>query len=70
MKSVADAAHGIRAQNAMAKVSGVEHEAQGVLDALHVIGSPVAKFIAGSTLIHVELTNQVRQITGIDLHGA
>ena len=46
----------------------VEHDAQSALDACHVVGSEFADLATHGVLVHVELANEVGQLTCIDLH--
>ena len=48
----------------------VEDDTQTALNASHVFGSKLTNLITCRTLVHVHLTNQVRQFAGVDLHRA
>ena len=52
----------------MTEVGDIEHKAESRLDTSHVVGSKLASLIACLAVVHVHLTNQVRQLASIDLH--
>ena len=54
----------------VSQMSHVEHHAQARLDACHVVGCKLAQTIAHLGIVHIHLTNQVRQLARINLHGA
>ena len=54
----------------MSRMGHVEHHTQTALDARHVVGGKLADTIACRTVVHVQLANQVCQLTRINLHRA
>ena len=48
----------------------VEHHAQTTLDTCHVVGCELTDLVAQRRFVHVQLTDQVCQLTRVDLHRA
>ena len=46
----------------------VEHHTQTALDTRHVVGGEFSHLIAHTVVVHVHLTDEVRQLARIDLH--
>ena len=65
----ADIGHQRRTEGDMGEMGHVEHDAQTALDACHVVGGKFADLATHGVLVHVELANEVGQLTCIDLHG-
>ena len=65
-----DVSHQRRAEGDMCHMRHIEHDAQTALDACHVIGGKLTDLVACRTFVHVHLTDQVGQLTRVDLHRA
>ena len=57
-------------QGNMSEVCHIKHNTQARLDARHVIGSKLTNLIADSIIVHIHLTDDMRQLTRIDFHRA
>ena len=68
VEAVADAGHDRRAEHAMSEVGNAEHHAESGLDACHVVGGKLSHLIASTAVEHVHLTDEVRELSCVDLH--
>ena len=68
--TTADAGHEGGTEGEVSGVGNVEDNTQTALDASHVISCKLTNLISYRTLVHIHLTNQVRQFAGVDLHRA
>ena len=63
-----DVGHQRRTEGDVGKMGHVKHDAQTALDTCHVVGSEFADLTTHGVLVHIELANEVGQLTCIDLH--
>ena len=63
-----DMRHQRRTKRDMSEVCHIKHDAQTRLDTCHVISSELTNLIADSIIVHIHLTDNVRQLARIDLH--
>ena len=54
----------------MSEVGYIEHDAQARLDACHVVGCKFTHFITHRILVHIQLADEMGQLSCIDLHRA
>ena len=52
----------------MGRMRHVEHHAEARLDASHVIGGKLTHLVAQRGVVHVQLSDEMRQFTRVDLH--
>ncbi len=68
--AAADAGHEGGTEGEVSGVGHIEDYTETTLDASHVFCSKLTNLITCRTLVHIHLTNQVRQFAGVDLHRA
>ena len=68
--TAADTGHEGRTEGEVSGVGHIEDYTETTLDASHVFCSKLTNLISCRTLVHIHLTNQVRQFAGVDLHRA
>ena len=54
----------------VAEVGYVEYDTQPRLDTSHVVGGKFTHFIAYGVLVHIQLTDEMSQLSCVDLHRA
>ena len=54
----------------MAEVGYVEYDTQPRLDTSHVVGGKFPHFVAYGILVHIQLADEMSQLSRVDLHRA
>ena len=66
----ADVRHQRWSECDVAEVGYVEYDTQPRLDTSHVVGGKLTNLVAHFVLVHIQLADEVRQFTRVDLHRA